>query len=91
MNASITVRQTVSIGEDTPNEWAKLKQLIPDLPTLAGQLITNNGDGTATLKLIDGGLLRVGGSGTTNQWYHTKNGKIDGTAPIYSGASVIDV
>lgn len=92
MNSNnISVRQTLTIGEDTPNEWAKFMRLLPESPTLAGQLITNNGDGTSTLQLIDGGLLRVRGTGTASQWYYTKDGKIDGAAPVYSGATIIDV
>lgn len=88
---SISVRQTLTIGEDTPNEWAKFKRLLPESPLLAGQSISNNGDGTTTLQLIGGGLLRVRGATIANNWYYTRNGRIESVAPAFGSPVTIDI
>lgn len=77
----VTVRQTLTIGEDTPNSWARFKRLLPDDPLLIGTVETDHGDGTATVTLLGGGHQRVRGSGTLGQPVYVRGGMIEGAAP----------
>ncbi len=81
MTDTITVRQTLTIGETTPNSWARFKRLLPDDPLLLGTIESTHADGTATVLMLGGGTLRVRGSGTAGQAVYVRAGRIEGTAP----------
>lgn len=77
----MTVRQTLTIGEDTPNSWARFKRLIPDAPMLLGEIVQVYSDGTAYVDMLGGGSVRARGTGTVGQNVYVKNGQIEGAAP----------
>lgn len=79
-----TVRQTLHIGEDTPNVWAQFKHLLPSSPLLAGVVDTLHGDGTATVQLISGGYVRVRGDASAGSSVYIRRGRIEGSAPSLS-------
>lgn len=43
------------------NLWNTLKSLLPDHPTLIGKVLARMPDGTSSVQLIGGGLMRVAG------------------------------
>lgn len=77
----MTVRQTLTIGEDTPNSWAQFKRLVPDAPMLLGEIVEVYSDGTAYVDMLGGGSVRARGTGTVGQNVYVKNGQIEGAAP----------
>jgi hypothetical protein len=82
------VRQTIQIGEETANTWALFKELLPRDPLLVGTLASTDG-ATALMTLIDGGLVRVRGTGTVGNKYYLRAGKIDGEAPNMAQNEVV--
>ncbi len=79
-----SARQTLQIGEDTPNVWSQFKNLLPANPLLAGVVDTAHGDGTSTVLLISGGYVRVRGDATPGSSVYIRQGRIDGNAPPLS-------
>jgi|GEM_PF-2385019 len=75
-----SVRQTIQIGEETPNQWTLFKDLLPRDPLLVATLSSTDGS-TAIMTLLDGGVVRVRGTGTVGNKYYIRAGKIDGEAP----------
>ncbi|MDP3876283.1 MAG: hypothetical protein Q8Q50_04815 [Methylobacter sp.] len=75
-----SVRQSVQIGEETPNTWAMFKELLPRDPLLVGVLSVTDGV-TSLVTLLDGGVVRVRGTGDVGGKYYIRAGKIDGEAP----------
>jgi hypothetical protein len=55
----LSVKQTVTIGEETSNQWAAWKRILPEFPLLLGAVSILHGDGTVTVQPIGGGTLRV--------------------------------
>ena len=86
----MTVRQTLTIGEDTPNSWARFKRLIPDAPMLLGEIVQVYSDGTAYVDMLGGGSVRARGTGTVGQNVYIKNGQIEGAAPTLP-STLVDV
>lgn len=81
INASInSVMQQLTIGETTPNTWAAFKEILPADPLLVGTLTSTDGT-TSVITLIDGGVIRVRGTGTVNNKYYIRSGQIQGAAP----------
>lgn len=91
MSNQINVRQTLSIGEDTPNEWAKFKHLLPSTPTLVGQITIVHPDDTVTVSMIGGGTQRVRGTGTLGDYHYVRAQILESKAPVFSSPVVIDV
>lgn len=85
---TVSVRQSLTLGEDTPNQWAKFRNLLPGDPLLAGVVAVVHGDGTATVDLAGGGSMRVRGSGSVGQSVWLRSGRIEGTAPALSGGEI---
>ena len=81
----LTVRQTLTIGEDTPNVWATWRRLLPDAPLLAGTVSVAHGDGTVSVALVGGGTIRVRGDGAANDRVWVRDGRVDGSAPAMAG------
>ncbi|WP_275100155.1 hypothetical protein [Sedimenticola hydrogenitrophicus] len=76
-----TARQTLQIGEETPNTWAKFKRLLPGDPLLSGTVDTAHADGTVTVLLTAGGYVRVRGDAQPGDNVYLRSGRIDGPAP----------
>jgi hypothetical protein len=64
-----------------PNIWRLFSDLLPNSPRLIGTVAVDHGDGTATITLLDGGVLRVKGSATAGQRVFVRDGRIEGDAP----------
>jgi hypothetical protein len=75
------VRQSVTLGEETRNRWMRFAKLLPREPLLAGELLADHGDGTATIEMFGGGERRVRGTGTVGSNYWIRGGRIEGVAP----------
>jgi F0F1-type ATP synthase epsilon subunit len=64
------------------NLWVQFQQLLRSDPIQVGTVISLNGDGTSTVQLIGGGLLRVQGQGVAvDAKAFIQSGKIQGEAP----------
>ena len=74
------VSQTLQIGEETANVWSAFKQILPSEPLLIGTLSSTDGQ-TSLMTLVDGGVIRVRGTGTTNKKYYIRAGRIENEAP----------
>lgn len=81
-----TVRQTLTVGEDTPNQWARFRRLVPGDPLLAGEIAIDYCDGTVKVDLIGGGSVRVRGSGSGN--VYVRAGQVVGEAPSLSAVEI---
>lgn len=64
-----------------PNLWQRFRDLLPDDPVLIGTIRANPGDGTRLVELLDGGTLRVTGSGSVGDKMFVQGGRITGDAP----------
>ncbi|MGZ8181471.1 MAG: hypothetical protein ACXWT1_05900 [Methylobacter sp.] len=81
IDASLSsVRQTIQIGEESPNTWAMFKELLPRDPLLVATLASTDGT-TSLMTLLDNGVVRVRGTGTVGGKYYIRSGRIDGEAP----------
>ncbi len=76
-----TVRQTITIGEETPNVWAMWRSLLPASPLLWGQVLAVHEDGTRTVSMAGGGTQRVRGDGSAGAAVWVRAGVIEGQAP----------
>lgn len=65
-----------------PNLWRQFEDLLPDSPLLLGTVATHHADGTVTVELLDGGLLRVTGNGSVGDRVFVRDGRVTGDAPI---------
>lgn len=90
-NNSVSVRQTLTIGEDTPNQWARFRRLLPGDPLLIGTVEQQHADGTATVLLIGGGSVRVRGEAAEGSAVYVRAGRIEGPAPSLGAQVEIDV
>lgn len=68
-----------------PNLWRQFEDLLPDSPLLLGTVATHHADGTVTVELLDGGLLRVAvgnsSSGSVGDRVFVRDGRVTGDAP----------
>ena len=78
---AVTVRQTLTMGETTPNAWARFKRLLPGDPLLIGTIESTHVDGTSTVLMLGGGAQRVRGTGAVGQPVYVRAGMIEGNAP----------
>jgi len=83
-----SVRQTIQIGEETPNTWAIFKELLPRDPLLFANLVETDGT-TSLMSLLDNGVVRVRGTGTVDNAYYIRAGKIDGEAPSMVQSEIV--
>lgn len=88
---NVTVRQTWTIGEETPNTWARFRRLLPEPPLLAGKIAQDHQDGTVTVALIGGAAQRVRGTGTVGAMVWMRDGVVEGEAPALGSAVEIEV
>jgi hypothetical protein len=87
-NGGVTVRQTLTLGEDTPNQWARFRRLLPGDPLLMGTVEQQHVDGTATVLLVGGGSVRVRGEAADGSTVYVRGGRIEGPAPSLSQVEI---
>ena len=75
------VRQTLTFGENTTNQWALFKTLLPGDPLLLGTVLGNSADGTVTVGLVDGTAIRARGTDAIGTPVWVRSGRVEGTAP----------
>lgn len=75
------VRQTLSLGEETANTWARWRRLLPDPPLLVATVSAAHADGTSTVAYPGAGTQRVRGSAEVGQRVWVRGGAIEGEAP----------
>lgn len=83
-----TVRQTLTIGEDTPNAWAMWRRLLPEAPLLLVDVVAIHEDGTRTVDLAGGGRVRARGQGALEASVWVRSGVIEGQAPNLPGYDI---
>jgi hypothetical protein len=71
-----------------PNVWRQFAQLLPEAPLLLGTVLAQHADGTVTVQLLAGGLLRVTGSGTVGDRVFVRAGEVVGPAPTLPGVDI---
>ena len=71
-----------------PNVWKQFAQLLPEAPLLLGTVIADHADGTVTVQLLDGGLLRVTGSGAVDDRVFVRAGEVVGPAPTLPSVDI---
>lgn len=74
------VYQSVSTGEVTPNVWVSFTEILPKDPMLVGTLSSTDLV-TSLITLIDGGVVRVRGTGNVGAKYYIRSGEIVSEAP----------
>lgn len=62
------------------NLFARFKRLLPDPPLMVGEIIAI-ADGTATVELPGGGLLKARGDGSVGDKVFVRDGVIESQAP----------
>ena len=83
-----TVEQTLSIGESTPNAWVAFAEILPKDPMLVATLSSTDGV-TSLMLMLDGGIVRVRGTGTVNNKYYIRSGEIVGDAPNQTLSNIV--
>lgn len=64
------------------NIWKEFQQLIPGNPLLAGKVLSHNADGTSTVRLPDGALMRARGqSVAVGSSAFVRAGRVEDAAP----------
>jgi hypothetical protein len=82
------VSQTITIGEETANVWQGFKDLLPRDPLLVGTLASTDGQ-TSLMTLIDGGVIRVRGTGIIDSKYYIRAGRIENQAPNLEVSEIV--
>jgi hypothetical protein len=77
----LNLRQTISLGEETPNTWAAFAALMPADPQLVGEIQASGNDGRVSVALTGGGTVWVLGEGSVGQKVYVRSGRVVGTAP----------
>ena len=72
-----------------PNFYAQFKQLFPDPPLMAGEVISAGG-GEVTVQLPGGGSLKARGEAAIGSRVFIRDGVIEGPAPVLP-IEIIDV
>jgi hypothetical protein len=76
-----SVRQTLSLGEETANTWARWRRLLPEPPLLVATVSVAHADGTSTVAYPGAGTQRVRGSAAVGTRVWVRGGVIEGEAP----------
>jgi hypothetical protein len=82
------VSQIITIGEETANVWQGFKDLLPRDPLLIGTLSNTDGQ-TSLMTLIDGGVIRVRGTGIIDSKYYIRAGRIENQAPNLEVSEIV--
>ena len=83
-----TVEQTLSIGESTPNAWVAFAEILPKDPMLVATLSSTDGT-TSLMLMLDGGIVRVRGTGTVSNKYYIRSGEIVSDAPNQTLSNIV--
>lgn len=79
-SSGVEVTQTLTIGEETNNQWVAFRSLLPKDPLLVGTITSTTGT-TSIINLIDGGVVNVRGTGSVTDTVYIRSGQIQGDAP----------
>jgi hypothetical protein len=85
----MSVRQAITLNEDTPNEYRRFRAILPGDPTYLAEVISTSG-GTSLVELLTGDRIRVQGTSSPGQMVYVNVGRIIGQAPSLP-ASLINV
>lgn len=87
---ALTVRQSLTLGEDTPNVWSGFARLLPQDPLRPATVQAAFSDGTARIQYPDGGTQRVRNpiSAAAGASVYVLGGKIDSTAPALTQSDI---
>lgn len=87
---AVTVRQSLTLGEDTPNVWAGFSRLLPQDPIRPAVVQATFSDATATIKYPDGGTERVRNpnAAAAGASVYVRGGRIDSTAPSLTQSDI---
>lgn len=67
------------------NPYRQFLDLIPGDVRMVGEVMSHNGDGTSSIELPEGDVIRARGTDVpVGQKAFVLNGKVDGPAPDYS-------
>jgi hypothetical protein len=83
-----SVNQTIQIGNESTSIWNAFKEILPSSPLLVGTVASVSGE-TSLMTLIDGGVIRVRGTGTTNAKYYIRAGRIENEAPNLTLSEIV--
>jgi hypothetical protein len=86
----IKIRQTVTLGEDTPNVWAGFARLLPQDALRLATVLATFADATATVQYPTGGTQRVRNpsGAAAGASVYVRGGRIDGTAPSLTQSDI---
>lgn len=87
---ALTVRQSLTIGEDTPNVWSGFSRLLPQDPLRPATIQATFADGTASIQYPDGGTQRVRNplALSAGAAVYVRGGKIDSQAPSLTQSDI---
>ncbi|MHA6833957.1 hypothetical protein [Ralstonia pseudosolanacearum] len=71
-----------------PNLWRQFEALLPDSPLLVGTVVTRHVDGTVTVQLLGGGLVRAIGVGEPDQRLFVRGTEVVGPAPTLPSVDI---
>jgi len=74
------VTQTSTLGEDV-SAWSRWKSILPQQPLIVGEVMAMHDDGSVTVEVSGGGMLRVRGIAAEGDYVYVRGGRIEGTAP----------
>ena len=63
-----------------PNLWKQFQDLLPTSTTLIGTVVTDHADGTLSIELLGGGVLRVTGTATVGTRIFVRDGRMTSEA-----------
>ncbi|MFC0128203.1 hypothetical protein [Ralstonia solanacearum] len=71
-----------------PNLWRQFEELLPNSPLLVGTVVTRHVDGTVTVQLLGGGLVRAAGTGEPDQRLFVRGTEVIGPAPTLPSVEI---
>ncbi|MHA6911469.1 hypothetical protein ACQUJS_24195 [Ralstonia pseudosolanacearum] len=71
-----------------PNLWRQFEELLPDSPLLVGTVVARHVDGTVTVQLLGGGLVRAIGAGEPGQRLFVRGTEVVGPAPTLPSVDI---
>ncbi|MDB0529738.1 hypothetical protein V4C85_23355 [Ralstonia solanacearum] len=71
-----------------PNLWRQFEELLPNSPLLVGTVVTRHVDGTVTVQLLGGGLVRATGAGEPDQRLFVRGTEVIGPAPTLPSVDI---
>jgi len=84
---ALTVRQKITFGEDTPNAWARFRELLPTSPRLYASVLSSAA-GSSLVQPLTGGTVRAAGSAPPGTAVWVRDHLILGAAPAMVAGEV---